>query len=169
MNRLAAPLLHGARRARRQLGTRSDWWLWLRAGGSLLGTLLLLRMGLFARLLQVPAAGGELDQAAACRLAGYVDGWLRWLRLSRPCLPRSLCLYRGLRRAGWPVALNLGIRSPSGPRPFEGHAWLSLDDVPFLEPQPERIGEYLPVFSSLRHRPDAAGAPARVGTGWCGD
>jgi hypothetical protein len=77
--------------------------------------------------------------ARAQRLARYADAWLRRLRLGNPCLRRTLVLFGRLRRTGLPVHFCLGVRTDkalSGADPLEGHAWLELDEQPFLERSP---------------------------------
>ncbi len=90
-----------------------------------------------------PRPGNRCDQAAiftrAQRLARYADAWLRRLRLANSCLRRSLVLFGQLRRAGLPVRFCLGVRAGpalSADDPLEGHAWLELDEQPFLESSP---------------------------------
>jgi hypothetical protein len=90
-----------------------------------------------------PALGRRCDEAAilarAQRLARYADVWLRRLRLANPCLRRTLVLYGRLRRAGLPVHFCLGVRpgpALSDDGLLDGHAWLELDEQPFLERSP---------------------------------
>jgi hypothetical protein len=87
-----------------------------------------------------PALGPRCDEAPilahAQRLACYADAWLRRLRLANPCLRRTLVLYGRLRRAGLPVHFCLGVRTGpalSDDGLLDGHAWLELDEQPFLE------------------------------------
>lgn len=47
------------------------------------------------------------------------------------CLPRSLILYWFARRCGYPVRFHCGIRWLG--EALDGHAWLSLNETPFLE------------------------------------
>jgi hypothetical protein len=78
------------------------------------------------------ARSSEPDDAA---LSAYVGGVLR--RLPPPwrytCLRRSVVLYHLLRRAGWEVSLNIGVRK-SGDGALQAHAWLVKDGAPYLEP-----------------------------------
>ncbi len=53
------------------------------------------------------------------------------LKVKRPCLFRSLALFSYYRRKGVPVRIAYGVRNSGGT--FEGHSWLVLDRVPFLE------------------------------------
>jgi hypothetical protein len=64
----------------------------------------------------------------------------------RGCLTRGLALYYGLRRAGIDVALHFGMgRVPEGDG-FDGHCWLVLDGLPYLEPRDPRA-HYATVYS----------------------
>jgi hypothetical protein len=47
------------------------------------------------------------------------------------CLLRSLILYRFLRESGVPARVHFGVAFEGGA--LTGHAWLVLDDQPFLE------------------------------------
>jgi hypothetical protein len=128
---------------------------------------LLARQGLprtLARLDTRPGLelGNRGDDAAmiarAQRLARYADAWLRRLRLGNPCLRRSLVLFGRLRRAGLPVRFCLGVRTDgasSDSDPLEGHAWLELDEQPFLERSPLPAGQ----VTTFRY-PTAAGQTA---------
>ncbi len=49
------------------------------------------------------------------------------------CLPRSLILYWFARRCGFPVRFHCGVRWID--TALDGHAWLSVDGQPFLEPK----------------------------------
>lgn len=49
------------------------------------------------------------------------------------CLPRSLILYWFARQCGFPVRFHCGVRWMN--ESLDGHAWLTLNDVPFLEPK----------------------------------
>jgi Transglutaminase-like superfamily len=79
-------------------------------------------------------------------LAAYVGRVLR--RLPPPwrhtCLRRGIVLYHLLRRAGRPVALQIGVR-----RTAEGalaaHAWLVKDGRPYLEPGQDQSVSYAPI------------------------
>lgn len=50
---------------------------------------------------------------------------------ANPCLPRALALYAEARRRGLAVRLVVGVRLDAGE--VASHAWLTLDDAPFLE------------------------------------
>ena len=68
---------------------------------------------------RVPRLVG-LTHALVCRMYGR-----------KRCLPRSLVLFRFLRRWGYPVSLHIGMAPSKGA--FAGHAWLELQGVPFAE------------------------------------
>ena len=77
---------------------------------------------------------GYADRIAAfvdaARIAGYPI-------VRQGCLTRAVTLYWFLARAGLPVELRFGIARDASP---DGHAWLALDGVPFLEkadPEPK--------------------------------
>lgn len=87
--------------------------------------------------------------AYGARAAALTDAVLRrnllWYR--RNCLKRALILFAILRRRGVPVELRMGVRPTRGtginePDTLEGHAWLELDNQPFLEPKPRVICSY---------------------------
>jgi hypothetical protein len=52
-----------------------------------------------------------------------------------PCVRRSLLRFHYLRRTGLPVTINFGARMVDGKpdRAIAGHAWLTLDSVPYHE------------------------------------
>jgi len=89
-----------------------------------------------------------LPLPAPALLARVTDRWLRWARHPRPCLPRSLALCLLLRRSGVPVVLHCGVQRPSasGDGGIKGHAWLSLHGQPYLEPQAERLADFVETF-----------------------
>ena len=66
------------------------------------------------------------------------------------CLPRSIVLWRLLRREGIPCELRLGARSGGGP--FEAHAWVECGGVALAE-DPDHLASY--------RRFDRAVVPAR--------
>jgi len=73
------------------------------------------------------------DDAAMEDLAYYVDRWLELFPYNRKgnCFPRSLALYWFARRFGYPVRFQCGVRKDASL--LDGHAWLTLDDLPFHE------------------------------------
>ncbi len=76
-------------------------------------------------------------------LAGWVDDVLR--RLPGPwrytCLKRAAVLYHLLRGAGRPLQLVIGVRrGPDGK--LAAHAWLLLENLLYLEPEPEAPGAH---------------------------
>lgn len=67
-------------------------------------------------------------EALAVRVAGRL-----WRSSQRPCLERSLALYRELGRLGASPELLLGMaRDGEG---MVGHAWVEVDGVALLEPR----------------------------------
>jgi hypothetical protein len=85
-----------------------------------------------------PPLAAARDPGPPERFARYVDWWFR-----APCFPvryncwaRALVLFELCRLEGIPdVVLLVGIRMGEGT--LDGHAWLSRDGQPFLEP-PDR-------------------------------
>lgn len=89
-------------------------------------------------------------------LAAAVD-WALSLRrplLRRNCLRRALSLFYLLRRQGIPVQLHLGVRKQAGGESqiqstswhLNGHAWLTLDDRIFLEPDHAAVATYVETY-----------------------
>ena len=75
------------------------------------------------------------DQACDEVVASWVDSMLLKLPWpwKRTCLKRSAVIYYLVRSAGRPTHLNFGVkRAPDGG--LHAHAWLTLDSVPYLEP-----------------------------------
>lgn len=66
------------------------------------------------------------------------------LRSRRPCLLRSLVLYRYGCNHGIPVSIHFGVRS--GIEGLSGHSWITLDDVPLFE-STEALKSYTVVYS----------------------
>ncbi len=113
-----------------------DLWLALRV------LVLLIKLRVQLRFVELPlllariAPTGAPDDPDGDRLArvrAIVDGWI-W-RLpeirTRPCLVRSVLLWRFARRAGLPVEVTIGVRKQDGR--VQGHSWLTLDGEPYLE------------------------------------
>jgi hypothetical protein len=67
------------------------------------------------------------------KIVRYADYFLRWVPFPTrgKCLCRSLVLYSFAIQFGLPVRLLCGVRRRL--RNLEGHAWLTLEDKPFLE------------------------------------
>jgi hypothetical protein len=67
-------------------------------------------------------------------LAYYTDRWLTIFpyNVKGNCFPRSLTLYRLARRHGCHVQFHCGVAKIG--ETLAGHAWLTLDGKPFLEP-----------------------------------
>jgi hypothetical protein len=116
------------------------------------------------------------DRALLDKTVGFTDSLLRYRIFQRygKCLLRTLVLFRFLRRQGWPVAINFGVRHvevhepdcvapvkkqkvtiPSikddGQTEMIGHSWLTIDNNLFLESEHEE--GYFTTFSfpSLKH------------------
>ena len=76
-------------------------------------------------------AGRATGPADAERLVWLVDRTLGRLGWRDACLPRSLVLFRGLRRAGHAPRVCVGVARARGV--LRGHAWLELGGRPFAE------------------------------------
>lgn len=67
--------------------------------------------------------------------------WLRWFFFgNRPCLRRSLVIFRWRVQHGLPVKLLVGVDRRQGE--LMGHAWLEIDGAPFRE-DALRLKEYV--------------------------
>jgi len=66
------------------------------------------------------------------------------LRSRRPCLLRSMVLYRYCWKRGRPVAIHFGVRP--GTDGLEGHSWVTLDGTPVGESE-EALRPYVAVYS----------------------
>jgi len=96
------------------------------------------------------------------KIVRYIDGVLWRLSVSAKgnCLPRSLALFYFATRCGLPVRLCCGVRRMRNT--LEGHAWLSLDETPFLERgNPELWYTVTFSFPSLNENRSAP-APSKV-------
>ncbi len=98
------------------------------------------RLPVLLRYLTRPAAPIRADHKLARPLdARSVDRVRRYshvivtglLRSRRPCLLRSLVLYRYCRKYGVPVSIHFGVRSGMGG--LEGHSWVTRDGTPLGE------------------------------------
>ena len=121
----------------------------LEAAGLLVSSWLLVRLRRLDRVLQslTPAAGASApDPAQVEQTARYVDALLRRFPSvgGRGCMIRSLAVYSRARRSGVPVRFHCGVRRNGSA--LDGHAWLTLDGEPFLEPVDPRPA-YAVVFS----------------------
>lgn len=79
---------------------------------------------------RVPAPPSEVE--AIGELTGRLLRNRRWPRTT--CLHRALTRFVMLRRRGLAPTFVVGVRE--GSEPIEGHAWLELNGVPMLEPEP---------------------------------
>jgi len=73
------------------------------------------------------------DEPYVQKLAYFTDQLLR-IFPGNPrgnCLPRSLMLFRLARLQGFPVVFHCGVRRDASE--LVGHAWLTLQEEPFLE------------------------------------
>lgn len=92
-----------------------------------------------------PAARRAVDVDVAAEVVVGVEGLLRTFpRGGGTCLTRTLGRAFALRRAGIPVCFVLGVRSVDG-APV-GHAWLTLDGLPFLEPNVDNLRHFQVVW-----------------------
>jgi hypothetical protein len=66
------------------------------------------------------------------------------LRSRRPCLLRSLVLYRYCYKQGVPIAIHFGVKS--GSDGLDGHSWITLDGALFFESS-ETLRPYTVVYS----------------------
>lgn len=114
------------------------------------------------RITRLPALLRYLTRPAAPIRAGYksarpldarsVDQVRRYshvivaglMRSRRPCLLRSLVLYRYCRKYGVPVSIHFGVRSGMGG--LEGHSWVTRDGTPLGESD-AAVRPYVVVYS----------------------
>lgn len=96
--------------------------------------LLRLPLGRLERVLEPGRSRAAADAERTERIVRHVERALARARpVVRPgCLTRSVTLYYFLRRAGEDVKLCFGMGRVNGR--YEGHAWLTKDGRPFLEP-----------------------------------
>lgn len=66
------------------------------------------------------------------------------LRSRRPCLLRSLVLYRYCWKQGVPIAIHFGVKF--GSNGLDGHSWITLDGAPLFESS-ETLRPYTVVYS----------------------
>ena len=76
------------------------------------------------------------------------------LRSQRPCLLRSLVVYRYGCKYGIPVSIHFGVRS--GMDGLEGHSWVTLHGTPLYESEDE-LRSYVSVYS----HPEGTQEPGR--------
>lgn len=109
-------------------------WMLLRIGGLLVLFVLLRRVCSLPTLLRWfdarpaarPAAVHQVDQVVP-----FTDALLRRVYGPDYCIPRSLVLFRFLRRWGYPARFHIGMAREDGE--LGGHAWLALHGQPFAE------------------------------------
>lgn len=113
------------------------YWTVLRVGAVVLYIRFLLRVKslplVLDRLSRRPRTQGPDDREME-KLAYYVDRWLHVFpyNVKGNCFPRSLAVYWFARRMGYPVHFQCGVRKDASH--LDGHAWLTLNRVPFHEP-----------------------------------
>lgn len=93
----------------------------------------LVKLGSLLAWLQPATCSGRKDEQYIARMADRTDHLLRIFPANPKgnCLPRSLILFRIARLEGLPVVFHCGVRrSEFG---LDGHAWLTLNEQPFLE------------------------------------
>lgn len=78
----------------------------------------------------MPGIAGRSEMG---NLVYYVDRWLRLFPYNTKgnCFPRSLAIYWFARRLGYPVVFHCGVKKDVAS--LDGHAWLTLDHLPFHE------------------------------------
>lgn len=80
------------------------------------------------------ATAPQADPHRMERVRGFVDGLCARVPSlqDKRCLPRAIVLYHFARRYGYPAVFRCGVQRKDG-KSLDGHAWLTLDDRPFLE------------------------------------
>ena len=61
----------------------------------------------------------------------------------KPCLRRSLTLYRTLNQMGYPVEIHFGVRKDH--KNLQGHSWVTIDGEPLADTAPD--GQFNVVYS----------------------
>jgi hypothetical protein len=115
----------------------TKYWTVLRAGLVVLWVRLLLRVKSLPLVLDRLSRRSIMkrpDDQEMRKLVYYVDRWLRLFpyNVKGNCFPRSLAVYWFARRMGYPVHFQCGVRKDASH--LDGHAWLTLNRVPFHEP-----------------------------------
>lgn len=113
------------------------YWTLLRVGQVVLWVRLLLRVNSLPLVLDRLNPSSITVRPAEAEIGDvvyYVDQWLQLFPYNRKgnCFPRSLALYWFARRLGYPVRFQCGVRKDASL--LDGHAWLTLDHLPFYEP-----------------------------------
>ncbi len=94
----------------------------------------------------------------AVRYADAICSRLPYLSLDA-CMPRSLTLYRIARESAVDVVWNCGVRKTAEGR-LEGHAWLTLNGAPYLEPD-DRAQHYTVTFQHPATEADSSAPKPR--------
>jgi hypothetical protein len=91
------------------------------------------RLPLVLDQLTPPSKSGMLNHTELKYLVYYVDRWLQLFPYNKKgnCFPRSLAIYWFARRLGYPVLFHCGVKKDVAS--LNGHAWLTLDHLPFHE------------------------------------
>jgi hypothetical protein len=139
--------------------TMREFWL----AGQVFGLVLILRVLMrwvkldkLLNLLTPAKMPSSCDAATFQKLVCYVNAIL-WRFPTNPrgnCLSRSLTLYFFGIRYGLPLQFHCGVRQVDGV--LKGHAWLSLDGDPILEPD-NPFAIYAVMFSFPLHPPGQRG------------
>lgn len=143
-----------------KFGTFSDFLLFINIGVALILVPVLLSFWKLPEILRffdrkaklensvVELTESPLSNTLVEKSVFYVDFWVGFLHIKKPCLPRALVLFARYRRAGIPVIFCLGIRtsrqSHNG-EVLQGHAWLELNNTAICEPQ-DKISDYVRTF-----------------------
>ena len=109
-------------------------WVLLCIGGLLTRFVMLRRMCSLPSLVHwfdaKPAAETE-DLQQIGWVVQFTDALLRRVYGSDYCIPRSLVIFRFMKRGGYPVRLHIGMARIEGK--VCGHAWVDLQGQPFAE------------------------------------
>ncbi len=135
----------------KRIQSPSEAWLLLRMLG------LLVRLPRLVRRCSLPDVVSAVTAPRHCRarfeahkVGLYADFWTRtlWFARRRPCLFRSLLLYRFLPEAGLSPTIYFGAKK-NGPEEdgLAGHAWVKVGDQ-LVADTPENIGEYTVAYTA---------------------
>ncbi len=87
----------------------------------------------------------------------------RLLRSQRPCLIRSLVLYRYCWKRGVPASIHFGVKA--GMDGLKGHSWVTLDGTPLGESE-EGLHPFVAVYSYPTDAAKAVPQQALAVVGW---